>query len=110
MQAFRRALALTFLLFTALAFAQAPPTRQTSPPSELQRRMSHFLDPGVGAWTAGQIVTMNRIREAALSDDYALTKLRHLTNSIGPRLSGSSQAAQAIEYVAVEMRALGRRG
>lgn len=50
---------------------------------------------------------MDRIRDAALSDDYALTELRHLTDNIGPRLSGSPQAAQAVDYVAGEMRALG---
>jgi Zn-dependent M28 family amino/carboxypeptidase len=69
--------------------------------------MSHFLDPGDGAWTREQLATMDRIREAALSDDYALAELKHLTNNIGPRLSGSPQAAQAVEYVANEMRTLG---
>jgi carboxypeptidase Q len=69
--------------------------------------MAHFLDPGYGAWTAEQIAAMDRIRDAALSDDYALTELRHLTDNIGPRLSGSPQAAQAVDYVAGEMRALG---
>jgi carboxypeptidase Q len=33
--------------------------------------------------------------------------LRHLTDNIGPRLSGSPQAQQAVDYVAAEMRALG---
>lgn len=50
---------------------------------------------------------MARIRDAALSDEYALTQLRYLTANIGPRLSGSPQAAHAVEYVAGEMRALG---
>jgi carboxypeptidase Q len=101
----RRFLALTFALFTGAGFAQAPPDTQTNPSSSvLQRRTMHFLDPGNGAWTADQIATMSRIRDAAVSDDYALMELRHLTNNIGPRLSGS---AQAVEYVAGEMRALG---
>jgi len=69
--------------------------------------MAQFPDPGLGAWTADQIAAMDRIRDAALSDDYALTELRHLTDNIGPRLSGSPQAAHAVEYVAAEMRALG---
>jgi Zn-dependent M28 family amino/carboxypeptidase len=69
--------------------------------------MGHFLDPGNGAWTSPQIAAMNRIRDAALSDDFALAELRHLSNNIGPRLSGSAQAARAVEYVAGEMRALG---
>ncbi|HET6931162.1 MAG TPA: M20/M25/M40 family metallo-hydrolase [Candidatus Acidoferrum sp.] len=60
-----------------------------------------------GAWTAEQIATMGRLRDAAMQDPYALTELRHLTDNIGPRLSGSAQAQQAVEYVAKEMRALG---
>jgi len=60
-----------------------------------------------GAWTPEQIATMGRARDAAMQDSYALTELRHLTDNIGPRLSGSAQARQAVEYVAAEMRALG---
>ena len=60
-----------------------------------------------GAWTADQIATMGRLRDAAMQDPYALAELRHLTDNIGPRLSGSAQAGQAVEYVAAEMRALG---
>jgi hypothetical protein len=50
---------------------------------------------------------MERLRDAAIKDPYALNELRHLTDNIGPRLSGSPQAAQAVDYVAAEMRALG---
>ena len=50
---------------------------------------------------------MERLRDAAIKDPYALNELRHLTDNIGPRLSGSPQAGQAVEYVAAEMRALG---
>ena len=50
---------------------------------------------------------MERLRDAAMSDPYALNELRHLTDNIGPRLSGSPQAQQAVDYVAAEMRALG---
>ena len=32
---------------------------------------------------------------------------RHLTDNIGPRLAGSAQAQQAVDYVAAEMRKLG---
>ena len=42
-----------------------------------------------------------------MKDPYALNELRHLTDNIGPRLSGSPQAQQAVDYVAAEMRALG---
>ena len=60
-----------------------------------------------GAWTPEQLAVMARLRQAAMSDPYALNELRHLTDNIGPRLSGSPQAQQAVDYVAAEMRALG---
>lgn len=66
-----------------------------------------MLGGGPGAWTPEQIAAMEKIRDLALTDPYALNELRHLTNNIGPRLSGSPQATKAVEYVAAEMRALG---
>jgi carboxypeptidase Q len=95
---------LPLALLIANVSAQTPPGAATS---ALAQRMEHFLDPGNGAWTPGQIANMDRIRDAAISDDYALTELHHLTDNIGPRLSGSPQAAHAVDYVAGEMRALG---
>jgi Zn-dependent M28 family amino/carboxypeptidase len=50
---------------------------------------------------------MARIRDAALTDPYALDELRHLTDNIGPRIAGSPQAQLAVDYVAAELRALG---
>jgi carboxypeptidase Q len=69
--------------------------------------MMRLMNSSTGAWTAEQIATMGRLRDAAMQDSYALKELRHLTDNIGPRLSGSQQAQQAVEYVAAEMRALG---
>jgi hypothetical protein len=66
-----------------------------------------MLSGGKSAWTPEQLATMERLREAALSDPYALDQLRHLTDNIGPRLSGSPQAEQAVNYVAAEMSVLG---
>ncbi len=65
------------------------------------------MNTSTGAWTSDQIATMARLRDAALKDPFALDELRHLTDNIGPRLSGSPQAQHAVEYVAAEMRALG---
>jgi len=67
----------------------------------------HLVYPPAGAWTPEQIATMTRLRDAAMEDPYALAELRHLTDNIGPRISGSPQAQQAVEYVAAEMRKLG---
>ena len=70
-------------------------------------RMNALMAGGPSAWTPEQLATMGRLRDAAMKDPYALDELRHLTDNIGPRISGSPQAQQAVEYVAAEMRALG---
>jgi hypothetical protein len=82
--------------------------KQTSaaPPTILDR-LSAMMAGGKSAWTPEQLAQMERLRDAALKDPYALNELRHLTDNIGPRLSGTPQAGQAVEYVAAEMRALG---
>ena len=50
---------------------------------------------------------LKQIQEAALTSDYAYKQTAYLSNNIGPRLSGSRQAARAVEYVADELRRLG---
>jgi hypothetical protein len=87
-----------------------------NPPSKPADSISGYLDrlmaeatgnsPG-SAWTTDQLAAMSRLRDTAMQDPYALDELRHLTDNIGPRLSGSPQAQQAVDYVAAEMRALG---
>ncbi len=99
------AVAAVFVSSSLVAGAQLPPPRP--PSASMQSRLEQFLSPGTGAWTPEQIATLDRLRDAAMSDDYAYTRLRHLTDNIGPRLSGSPQAQQAVEYVAAEMHALG---
>ena len=53
------------------------------------------------------IAEIKKIQKAALESDYAYRQLAHLSNNIGPRLSGSPQAQTAVEYVAAELRKLG---
>jgi hypothetical protein len=53
------------------------------------------------------LLDMVRIQQAALSGDVAYRQAGYLANNIGGRLSGSPQAAHAVEYVAAEMRKLG---
>lgn len=53
------------------------------------------------------VFELKQIQEAALKSDYAYKQVAHLSNNIGPRLSGSPQAQRAVEYVADEMRRLG---
>jgi Zn-dependent M28 family amino/carboxypeptidase len=57
-----------------------------------------------GAGLTADLVTL---RDAALEDDYAFKQLEHLTENIGPRISGSPQAEQAAQYVAEQLRKLG---
>jgi hypothetical protein len=84
--------------------AQNPPPSPV--PGNLDRMMS-MIAGGKSAWTPDQLSVMERLRDAAVKDPYAFNQLRHLTDNIGPRISGSPQAGQAVEYVAAEMRALG---
>ena len=53
------------------------------------------------------LAELKRIQQAALTSDYAYRQVAHLSNNIGPRLSGSVQAAKAVEYVASELKAIG---
>ena len=53
------------------------------------------------------LAELKRLQQAALSSNYAYKQVAHLANNIGPRLSGSAQAAKAVEYVASELRAIG---
>src|SRR5213080_404138 len=50
---------------------------------------------------------LKQLQKAALESDYAYRQVAHLANNIGPRLSGSAQAAKAVEYVTGELKALG---
>lgn len=51
--------------------------------------------------------TLVHIRDAAMTDDWAWRQLAELTDSVGPRLSGSSQLELAVDRVATLMRRLG---
>src|SRR6266852_6882124 len=53
------------------------------------------------------LADLKRLQQAALSSDYAYRQVAHLADNIGPRLSGSAQAAKAVEYVASELKAIG---
>jgi carboxypeptidase Q len=53
------------------------------------------------------LAELKRLQQAALSSDYAYKQVAHLANNIGPRLSGSAQAAKSVQHVASELKALG---
>ena len=50
---------------------------------------------------------LKQLQKAALESDYAYRQVAHLANNIGQRLSGSAQAAKAVDYVAAELKAIG---
>src|SRR5213082_1191988 len=50
---------------------------------------------------------LKKLQQAALASDYAYRQVAHLANNIGPRLTGSAQAAKAVGYVAGELKAIG---
>ena len=58
-------------------------------------------------FSAQTLGDLKRLQQAALSSDYAYREVAHLANNIGPRLTGSAQAAKAVEYVASELKAIG---
>src|SRR6266404_4917910 len=53
------------------------------------------------------LTELKRLQQAALTSDYAYRQVAHLSNNIGPRLTGSAEASKAVEYVTGELKALG---
>ena len=76
-----------------LSLGWAAPTPPPSPTPEL--------------YSPQTVSELKKLEHAALTSDYGWRQVAHLANNIGPRLSGSAQAQKAVEYVAVELKALG---
>src|SRR5213595_263648 len=53
------------------------------------------------------LADLKRLQQAALNSDYAYRQIAHLANNIGARLTGSAQAAKAVEYVANQLKTIG---
>src|SRR6184192_2316500 len=88
---------LTLLLLISVARIPAQPTPfATVSPS-----------PTPAIFSPQTLAELKQLQQAALSSDYAYRQVAHLANNIGPRLSGSAQAAKAVEYVANELKAVG---
>jgi len=85
-----------------LAIALVPVCSALSPSLAQRRQQQSTI-----TYSPELLAELKQIQQAALSSDYAYRQLAHLTDSIGPRLSGSPQAQAAVEYVAGEMRRLG---
>jgi Zn-dependent M28 family amino/carboxypeptidase len=63
--------------------------------------------PTPSPYSAQTLEELKKLQQAALASDYAYRQVAHLSNNIGPRLTGSAQAQKAVEYVAAELKALG---
>ena len=91
---------------TLAAACAALLTALAPPPLEAQQELKAAAA-APPAYSPELLTELRRLQQAALKSDYAYARLSHLTNNIGPRLSGSPQAQRAVEYVADEMRRLG---
>jgi carboxypeptidase Q len=107
-----------FLLTAASAFAQTGSPAKGPASAELRRGesasetgLSESPTPTPTAtpnvFSPQTLSDLKRIQQAALSSDYAFKQVAHLSDNIGPRLTGSAQAAKAVEYVAGELKAIG---
>lgn len=92
-----RVLTLSALLLLNVLFAAGvAPAQLSRPPQSPPLQYSAQL-----------VSEIKKIQQAAMSSDYAYRQLAHLSENIGPRLSGSPQAQTAVEYAAAELRKLG---
>ncbi len=63
--------------------------------------------PSPAPYSTQTLSALKQLQQAALTSDYAYRQVAHLSNNIGPRLTGSAQAQKAVEYVAAELKAIG---
>jgi carboxypeptidase Q len=87
------------LLFFSRVAAQQAPAKSSSPTAS--------PSPTPVVFSPQTLADLKRMQQAALNSDYAYKQVAHLANNIGPRLSGSAQAAKAVNYVANELKSLG---
>jgi hypothetical protein len=78
---------------------------QQTPSAESSRNGSPSSTPIT--FSPQTLTELRQLQKAALNSDYAYRQVAHLANNIGPRLTGSAQAAKAVEYVTDELKLLG---
>jgi len=99
-------IAIIVTLWIARAWAQQSAPEATSTSSAIPAGTAS-PSPTPVVFSSQTLAELKRLQQAALRSDYAYKQVAHLANNIGPRLSGSSQAAKSIEYVASELKAIG---
>jgi Iap family predicted aminopeptidase len=102
MNQFRAAFFLLFLC--SIAIAQTQPSQPAQGSFFAQPQMTPAQQEN---FPPQLLADLEKIKSAALTDDYAYRQVSHLTENIGPRPSGSPQAKVAVDYVAAELRQLG---
>jgi len=98
-------LRVVFLLSLSLFFFAQRVGAQQTPAATSSPTASPSSTPAV--FSPQTLAELKRLQQAALTSDYAYRQVAHLSNNIGPRLTGSAQAAKAVEYVASELKAIG---
>src|SRR5437867_8926808 len=93
------------LLLVSLVACALRVDGQETPAAASNRSASPSPTPAI--FSPQTLAELKGLQQAALSSDYAYRQVAHLANNIGPRLSGSAQAAKAVEYVANELKAIG---
>src|SRR5205085_11759222 len=87
-----------FVLATFSTFGQHAPHEETPTPTPTATPV---------VFSPQTLADLKRLQQTALRSDYAYRQVAHLADNIGPRLTGSAQAAKAVEYVAGELKAIG---
>ena len=96
----RVSLLLAFCICFEYAAAQQSSPSPSATPSPSAAPTPPYFSPQT-------LAELKQLQQAALTSDYAYRQTAYLCNNIGPRLSGSAQAARSVEYVAAELKALG---
>src|SRR5438270_442738 len=91
-------------LFSLLLLLCAPSVNAQQMPAATS---SPSASPTPVVFSAQTLADLKQLQQAALTSDYAYRQVAHLSNNIGPRLSGSTQAAKAVEYVSNELKNVG---
>lgn len=98
-----RAVGIIFIAFS-VSFTYAAPSPDAASPAKAG---SPTPSPTPVLYSPQTLAELKRLQQAALESDYAYRQVAHLSNNIGPRLSGSAEAQKAVDYVAAELKALG---
>src|SRR5436853_835418 len=92
-------------LFSLLLLCAPPVDAQQTPGTASSPNASPSPTPPI--FSPQTLGDLKQLQQAALNSDYGYRQVAHLANNIGPRLTGSAQAAKAVEYVASELKAIG---